>query len=103
MQNFKGLQFLNDEQIKESIIEIAKLQAWGFTVPEAEKTLGKLDTFKNAFNYFFNQSLGKLAEKEYSWLTKERLKKLKNAAKNEVFNNGCMGNCKYINYQIFRF
>uniref|UniRef100_A0AC34FA73 CHK kinase-like domain-containing protein n=1 Tax=Panagrolaimus sp. ES5 TaxID=591445 RepID=A0AC34FA73_9BILA len=89
---FKGLQFLNVQQIKESIVEIAKLQAWGFTVSEAETTLGKLDTFKSVLNFYFNQSLEKLNEQGYPWFTVERLEKLKKAATFEEFNNGCMGN-----------
>uniref|UniRef100_A0AC34QPN2 CHK kinase-like domain-containing protein n=1 Tax=Panagrolaimus sp. JU765 TaxID=591449 RepID=A0AC34QPN2_9BILA len=78
---FCGYFFLNDDQVKECILEICKLQALTFKAENVDEKIGKLSTLRKIFLAFMDQTLKTVKSMNLPFLTEERLEKLEKASK----------------------
>uniref|UniRef100_A0A914ZHT7 Uncharacterized protein n=2 Tax=Panagrolaimus superbus TaxID=310955 RepID=A0A914ZHT7_9BILA len=93
-ETYEGLQYLNDQQIKEAIVEIAKLQAIGFIMPNAKEKLGKLDIVQKDLTSVHEETLREFAKLKLPFATKSRMNELKEHCQRNVFEKMCQSNEK---------
>uniref|UniRef100_A0A914Y875 CHK kinase-like domain-containing protein n=1 Tax=Panagrolaimus superbus TaxID=310955 RepID=A0A914Y875_9BILA len=92
-QEHEGFEDLNDEQIKQAICEVAKLQALGYKFPEA-KNLGKLDAAMNDLTEIHHDVLDKFADLDLDFVNDKRIKLLKDKAEMDIFEENVCSNKK---------
>jgi hypothetical protein len=93
-ETYEGLQYLNDQQIKEAIVEIAKLQAIGFIMPNGKEKLGKLDVVQKDLTSVHEETLREFAKLKLPFATESRMKELKEQCQRSVFEKNCQSNVK---------
>uniref|UniRef100_A0AC35GS50 CHK kinase-like domain-containing protein n=1 Tax=Panagrolaimus sp. PS1159 TaxID=55785 RepID=A0AC35GS50_9BILA len=90
-EEHEGFEDLNDEQIKQAICEVTKLQALGYKFPEA-RNLGKLDVAMNDLTEIHHDVLDKFADLDLDFFDDRKLKLLKENAEMDIFEKNVCSN-----------
>jgi len=92
-QEHEGFEDLSDAQIKQAIVEVAKLQALGFKFPEA-RNLGELDVAMNDLTQIHHEVLDKFYDLGIEFMNDKKLKLLKEECEPEIFEENVCSNKK---------